>query len=99
MALTNNHALNYLRIMGDPTMKDELRLKTTQELAENFETYINHGASYKSFIEHSMKTFIKILQEDNIQFISEYNIQQVSFQFFHQNLIFYILSDICRLEN
>lgn len=74
---SSNHAFTYVRVMGDPAIKDELRLKAAQELGEHFEQ-ITHCTGFKNFIDQSMKTFIKILQEDNIQFISEYNIQQVN---------------------
>jgi transformation/transcription domain-associated protein len=79
MSVTNSsHALGFVKVLGDPQAKDELRLKAAQELTEQFETIV-HCPGYKNFLEQTMKIFIKILQEDNISFISEYNIQQVVF--------------------
>lgn len=68
---------SYVTMLGDPTAKDEIKLKAAQELSENFEL-ITQCSSFQSFLDHSMKIFIKILQEGEPHFISEYNIQQVS---------------------
>lgn len=67
---------SFVTMLGDPSAKDEIKLKAAQELSENFEL-ITQCASFQSFLEHSMKIFIKILQEGEPHFVSEYNIQQV----------------------
>lgn len=74
---------SYVTMLGDPTAKDEIKLKAAQELSENFEL-ITQCSSFQSFLEHSMKIFIKILQDGDPHFISEYNIQQVRNVFFFQ---------------
>ena len=77
-AATSNTALSCVKILGDPAAKDDLRLKAALELTEHFET-ITHCPGYQTFLEQSMKIFLKILQDGEPHFISEYNIQQVSF--------------------
>lgn len=67
---------SYVTMLGDPTAKDEIKLKAAQELSENFEL-ITQCSAFQPFLEHSMKIFIKILQEGEPHFISEYNLQQV----------------------
>lgn len=67
---------SYVTMLGDPSAKDEIKLKAAQELSENFEL-ITQCSGFQSFLEHSMKIFIKILQDGEPHFISEYNIQQV----------------------
>lgn len=71
---------SYVTMLGDATAKDETKLKAAQELSEHFEV-ITQCSGYQSFLEHSMKIFIKILQDGEPHFISEYNIQQV-YKFF-----------------
>lgn len=68
--------LSYVSILDDPTAKDEIKLKAAQELSENFEE-ITQCSSYQSFLEHSMKIFIKILQDGEPNFISENSVQQI----------------------
>lgn len=68
---------SYVTMLGDPTAKDEIKMKAAQELNENWELITQCG-NFQSFLEHSMKIFIKILQEGDPLFISEYNLQQVS---------------------
>lgn len=68
---------SFVTMLGDPTAKDETKLKAAQELSEHFEV-ITQCSGYQSFLEHSMKIFIRILQDGDPHFISEYNIQQVS---------------------
>lgn len=77
---------SYVTILGDPNAKDELKLKATQELSEHFEE-ITQCSGYQSFLEHSMKIFIKILQDGEPNFISEFSVQQVR----NSLLYFYIL--------
>lgn len=67
---------SYVTMLADPAAKDEIKLKAAQELSENFEL-ITQCAGFQSFLEHSMKIFIKILQDGEPHFVSEYNIQQV----------------------
>lgn len=69
-------AFSIVKVLGDPASKDDLRLKAAQELTENFET-ITQCPGYPTFLEQSMKIFLKVLQEGDPQFISDYNIQQV----------------------
>lgn len=82
---------SYVTMLGDPTAKDEIKMKAAQELSENFEL-ITQCSSFQSFLEHSMKIFIKILQDGEPLFISEYNIQQVIVKtyFFFQRIQFNI---------
>lgn len=63
-----------VRVLGDTSNKEELRLKAAQELCENFEQSIN----IPGFLDGAMKTFIKVLQEGEPHFFSDFNIQQVS---------------------
>ncbi|XP_049942725.1 transformation/transcription domain-associated protein [Schistocerca serialis cubense] len=63
-------------ILADPGTKDEIKLKAAQEISENFETILMHPA-YQSFLDYTLKIFIKILQEGETHFIAEYSIQQV----------------------
>lgn len=67
---------SYVTMLGDPTAKDEIKMKAAQELSENFEL-ITQCSGFQLFLEHSMKIFIKILHEGDPLFISEYNLQQV----------------------
>lgn len=67
---------SFVLMLADPQAKDEIKLKAAQELSENFEV-ITQCPGYPAFLEHSMKIFIKVLQEGEPHFISEYNIQQV----------------------
>lgn len=67
---------SYVTMLGDPTAKDEIKMKAAQELNENWELITQCG-NFQAFLEHSMKIFIKILQEGDPLFISEYNLQQV----------------------
>lgn len=63
-------------MLGDPSAKDEIKLKATQELSEHFEM-ITQGNGYQVFLEHSMKVFLRILQDGEPHFISEFSIQQM----------------------
>lgn len=67
---------SYVTMLGDTTAKDEIKLKAAQELSENFEL-ITQCSTFQPFLEHSMKIFIKILQEGEPNFISENNVQQI----------------------
>lgn len=63
--------------LGDPNTKDDIKLKAAQELSEHFEV-ITQCPGYQTFLEHSMKIFIKILKDGDPHFITESHIQQVS---------------------
>lgn len=63
-------------MLGDPSAKDEIKLKAAQELSEHFEM-ITQCNGYQAFLEHSMKVFLKILQEGEPQFMSEFPVQQM----------------------
>ncbi|XP_047506869.1 transcription-associated protein 1 isoform X1 [Pieris napi] len=67
---------SYVTMLADPGAKDEIKLKAAQELSENFEVILS-SPQYPQFLEHSLKIFLKILQEGEPHFIAEYNIQQV----------------------
>lgn len=62
--------------LGDPNTKDDIKLKAAQELSEHFEV-ITQCPGYQTFLEHSMKIFIKILKDGDPHFITESHIQQV----------------------
>ncbi|KAL4715075.1 hypothetical protein ACJJTC_012122 [Scirpophaga incertulas] len=67
---------SYVTMLADPGAKDEIKLKAAQELSENFEVILG-SPQYPQFLDHSLKIFLKILQEGEPHFIAEYNIQQV----------------------
>ncbi|XP_014681160.1 PREDICTED: transformation/transcription domain-associated protein-like [Priapulus caudatus] len=66
---------SFVKMVGDQTAKEN-RLKAAQEISENLEAIIV-SPHYPSFLEHMIKTFLKVLQEEDPQFISEFNIQQL----------------------
>lgn len=66
---------SFVKMVGDPTAKEN-RLKAAQEISENLEAIIL-SPHYPAFLEHMIKTFLKVLQEEDPQFISEFNIQQL----------------------
>ncbi|KPJ11920.1 Transformation/transcription domain-associated protein [Papilio machaon] len=67
---------SYVTMLADLGAKDEIKLKAAQELSENFEVILN-SPQYPQFLDHSLKIFLKILQDGEPHFIAEYNIQQV----------------------
>lgn len=71
-------ANSIVKVLGDSSIKEDLRLKAAQELAETFENNIN-CPGYPNFLDGAMKTFLKVLQEGDPHFFSEFNIQQVKF--------------------
>ncbi|KAL3270789.1 hypothetical protein HHI36_021313 [Cryptolaemus montrouzieri] len=71
-----NQFRSFVTMLGDPNSKDVLKLKATQEISENFEVILS-SPLYPLFLEHSVKIFLKILQEGEPLFIAEYNLQQV----------------------
>lgn len=80
-----------VKVLGDSSIKEELRLKAAQELAETFENNVN-CPGYPNFLDGAMKTFLKVLQEGEPHFFSDFNIQQVrnamtgEFHFVHSSL-------------
>ncbi|VEN46895.1 unnamed protein product, partial [Callosobruchus maculatus] len=71
-----NQFRSYVTMLGDPDCKDGLKLKATQEISKHFEMILN-SPMYPSFLDHSLKIFLKILDEGDPLFIAEYNLQQV----------------------
>ncbi|XP_037728553.1 transcription-associated protein 1 isoform X5 [Drosophila subpulchrella] len=67
---------NYLNILNDSSTKDELKLKATQELSENFEMILQSPA-YPSFLDNSIKIFMHILQDGEPQFVQENTMQHI----------------------
>ncbi|KAH8272038.1 hypothetical protein KR018_007399 [Drosophila ironensis] len=67
---------NYLNILNDSSSKEEIRLKAAQELSEHFEI-IMQSPAYPSFLESSLKVFMRILQEGEPQFIQENTNQHI----------------------
>ncbi|XP_046866072.1 transcription-associated protein 1 [Drosophila willistoni] len=67
---------NYLNILNDPSAKEEIKLKATQELSEHFEM-IMQSPAYPSFLENALKIFMRILQEGEPQFIQENTMQHI----------------------
>lgn len=63
-----------VKVLGDTSNKEDLRLKAAQELAETFE----NNLSCPGFLDGAMKTFLKVLQEGEPHFFSDFNIQQVN---------------------
>lgn len=66
-----------VKVLGDSSIKEDLRLKAAQELAETFENNVN-CPGYPNFLDGAMKTFLKVLQEGEPHFFSDFNIQQVN---------------------
>lgn len=66
-----------LNVLQDTSIKEDLRLKAAQELAETFESNIN-SSGYPLFLDTAMKAFIKVLQEGESHYFSDFNVQQVS---------------------
>lgn len=76
MAATNMGASTIVKVLGDTSIKEDLRLKAAQELAETFESNAS-SPGYQAFLDMTMKTFLKVLQEGECHFFSDFNIQQV----------------------
>ncbi|KAF7269505.1 transcription-associated protein Nipped-A isoform X2 [Rhynchophorus ferrugineus] len=71
-----NQFMSYIGTLSNPKCRDVLKLKAIQEISKNFEMILN-SAHYPTFLDHSVKIFLKILEEGEPHFIAEYNIQQV----------------------
>jgi len=76
-ATSTASAFSIVTVLGNTATKEDLRLKAAQELVEIFET-ISNCPGYPNFLDATIKTFIKILQEEEPHFFSDFNIQQVS---------------------
>lgn len=63
-------------MLVDPNRQDMSKLIAMREISENFEMIVS-SSLYPTFLDHSIKIFLKILQEGEPHFISEYNIHQV----------------------
>ena len=59
-----------LNILGDPSAKDENKLKAAQELNESFDIIIAH-TQYQTFLDHAMRVFLKLLQVQLIIWVGE----------------------------
>lgn len=71
-----NQYKSFLNLLEDPNSKDDIKLKTAQELNELFEV-ITQCQGYPLILEHMMRIFLKTLSEGNPLFIAEYHVQQV----------------------
>ncbi|XP_060534319.1 transcription-associated protein 1 [Cylas formicarius] len=71
-----NQFMSYIRTLGDPNCKNVLKLKAIQEISKNFEMILS-SAHYPTFLDHSVKIFLKVLEEGRPHFIAEYNLQQI----------------------
>lgn len=76
MNTTNLGPKTILNVLQDTNIKEDLRLKAAQELAETFESNIN-SSGYPLFLDTAMKAFIKVLQEGESYYFSDFNVQQV----------------------
>lgn len=67
---------SYVTMLADPGAKDESKFQAAQELSENFEVIVS-SPHYPSFLEHSIKIFLDILQDGTPHFIAEHNVHCV----------------------
>lgn len=80
MTTANLGPKTILNVLQDTSIKEDLRLKAAQELAETFDSNIN-SSGYPHFLDTAMKAFIKVLQDGDSYFFSDFNVQQVNIQF------------------
>ncbi|GFX64446.1 transcription-associated protein 1 [Trichonephila clavipes] len=73
VALMNTYR-SYISMIVDPTAKDESKLKALQEVSQELET-ISTNPQYPQFLDHTLRVFIKILQDGEPHFISEHTVQ------------------------
>lgn len=71
-----NQFKSYVTMLGDSSCKDDEKLVAVLEISQNLELILA-SPHYPGFLDHSVKIFLKILQEGEPHFIAEYNIQQV----------------------
>ncbi|CAG7721830.1 unnamed protein product [Allacma fusca] len=69
------HHLSVLPTLVDPTVKDDAKVKTAQDINENFETILA-SPYYHQFVENGVPLFLKYLQEGEPQFVAEFASQQ-----------------------
>lgn len=67
---------HYVSVLADTGAKEELKVKAAMELTDNFEVILT-SPHYPAFLEHSIKLFLKVLQDSPPLFVSENNLQQV----------------------
>lgn len=77
-------------ILGQPTTKEEVKMEALRGLTENYELILQSG-QFQSFLDHSVKIFCKVLQEDEPQFLAESLMQQVTF-YLDQSTILAVVS-------
>ena len=72
------HLQSLLAVLSDPHAKDEVKLKSAQELSDSLDSAVSlPGPVYQQFLQSAMTCFVKILQDGRPHFIVEYNVQQV----------------------
>ncbi|XP_066149283.1 transcription-associated protein 1 isoform X2 [Euwallacea fornicatus] len=71
-----NQFMSYIKTLGNPECKDDIKLKAIQEISNNFEMILSSN-HYGTFLKLSIKVFLNILEEGKPYFIAEFNIQQV----------------------
>lgn len=64
-------------ILGQPNNKEDVKMEALRGLTENYELILQSN-QYQSFLDHSIKIFCKVLQEDEAHFLAESSMQQVS---------------------
>lgn len=64
-------------ILGQPNNKEDVKMEALRGLTENYELILQSN-QYQSFLDHSIKIFCKVLQEDEANFLAESTTQQVS---------------------
>ncbi|XP_065219244.1 transformation/transcription domain-associated protein isoform X2 [Planococcus citri] len=67
---------SYVTMIGEPGSKDESKLQAAQEINENLEL-ISNSPQYQIFLEHMLRTFIKVMMDGQPQFISEHGVHQL----------------------
>ncbi|XKL66766.1 hypothetical protein PGB90_010186 [Kerria lacca] len=67
---------SYVTMIGEPGSKDESKLQAAQEINENLEL-ISNSPQYQLFLEHMLRTFVKVMMDGQPQFISEHGIHQL----------------------
>ncbi|CAI4222469.1 unnamed protein product [Auanema sp. JU1783] len=63
---------NHVRILQDSNQRDDLKLRSLQEILSGFEV-LYPSASFPALLESLIKVFVKLLTETQPQFISENN--------------------------
>lgn len=68
--------MGFVKVLEEPNAKDDVKWKAALELSKHLETILN-SPLYPAFLEHSIRTFLKVLQESEPHFISQYSLQQM----------------------